>query len=88
MARRKKIEHLSRLVDSSIEGRRVFQLIGFPNKEGDFSTSVVRCSPKSIADALRHYGTFSDDEVRLVSHLNVGDYKSWSAEKCMIIRIA
>lgn len=88
MARRKNIEHLSRLVDSSIKGRLVYQLIGFPNNEGDFSTSVVRCAPKSIGDALRHYGTFSDDEVRLVSHLNVGEYKSWGGDNCMIIRIA
>lgn len=88
MARRKNIEHLSRLVDRVIENRNTYQLIGFPNKEGDFSSSVVRCNPKCLAEALRHYGAFTDDEVTLVSHLDIGDYKSWGCEKCMVIRIA
>lgn len=88
MARRRNIEHLSRFVGGVEENRLVFQLIGFPDKNGDFVSNLVRCTPNRIGEAIRHYGTFSDDEVRLVSHLQVGNYKSWGADKCMIIRIA
>ena len=92
MARRKNIEHLSRFVDGTKgkEGRKVFQLIGFPDENGDYSSSIVRCVSTliSVRNALRYYGTFSDDEVRLVSQLSVGEYKKWGAENCMVVRIA
>ena len=90
MARRCNVEHLSRLVNGTegSEDRRVFQLIGFPNEKGDYSSSVVRCVPNSIAKALRHYGHFTDDDVNVVSHLDVGTYKNWGAERCMVVRIA
>jgi hypothetical protein len=89
MARRN-IEHLSRSVSSTEgnEGRKVFQLIGFPNEKGDYTSNVVRCVPKSIAKAMRHYGTFTDDEIRVINALSVGAYKNWGAEKCMVVRIA
>lgn len=90
MARRCNIEHLSRIVDSTEgnENRRVFQLIGFPDEDGDYSSNVVRCVPKEIAKAMRYYGRFTDDDIRVVSALSVGAYKNWGAEKCMVVRIA
>ena len=91
MARRRNIERISRIVDSihnNEDNRRTFQLIGFPNEYGDYSTSVVRCVPQKIAEAMRYYGTFTDDDIRIVSALHVGNYKCWGAEKCMVVRIA
>ena len=92
MGRRNNVEHLSRFVDGTKgnEDRRVFQLIGFPDENGDYSSSIVRCKSTllSVARAMRYYGTFTDDDIRVVNALSVGNYKNWGAEKCMVIRIA
>ena len=92
MARRKNVEHLSRLVDGTKgkEGRKVFQLISFPDENGDYSSSIVRCQNTllSVAKAMRYYGTFTDDDIRVVNALSVGNYKNWGAENCMVVRIA
>ena len=88
MARKPNIEHLERFISSADENRRVFQLIGFPDQDGDYSSTLIRCVPKSIGRAFRHYGDFSNDEITIISHLTIGSYKNWGAERCMVIRIA
>ena len=92
MGRRNSVEHLYHLVDGTKgkEGRKVFQLIGFPDENGDYSSTIVRCEDTllSVAKAMRYYGSFTNDDIRVVNALSVGNYKNWGAEKCMIIRIA
>ena len=90
MKRRPNIEHLSRLVGGTNghERRKVFQLIGFPDNDGDYSSSIVRCIPSKIAKAMRYYGTFTDDEIRTINALSVGAYKNWGSDRCMVVRIA
>ena len=92
MGKRNSIEHLYRFVDGTKgkEGRKVFQVIGFPDENGDYSSSIVRCENTllSVAKAMRYYGTFTNDDIRVVNALSVGEYKSWGAERSMVIRIA
>jgi hypothetical protein len=90
MAKRNNIEHMSRIVGGIMSDRRVYQLIGFPDENGDYSSSIVRCENTllSVAKAMRYYGTFTNDDIRVVNALSVGEYKSWGAERSMVIRIA
>ena len=90
MARRKNVEHLSRFVDGTKgkEGRKAFQLISFPDEKGDYSSSVVRCNSTllSVKDAMRYYGTFTDDEIRVINAISVSEYRKWG--DYMVVRIA
>lgn len=89
MARKKDIEELSRVVSGTFgDKRKCFQLIGFPNIEGDFSSTMVRCREGKEEKMLRHYGQFSNTDIETIKHLGVGEYKCWGTDSCMVVRIA
>jgi hypothetical protein len=89
MTRKKDIEELSRVVSGTFgDKRKCFQLIAFPDNDGDFSSTIVRCREGKEAGMLRYYGQFSNNEIEVVKLLGVGEYKCWGTDRCMVVRIA
>jgi len=89
MARKKNIEELSRVVSGTYgDKRKCFQLIGFPNSVGDFSSTMVRCREGKEEEMLRYYGHFSNNDIETIKLLGVGMYKCWGTDSCMVVRIA
>ena len=89
MVRKKDIEQLSRVISSTFDDkRRCYQLIGFPDNKGDFSSTMVRCREGKEKEMLGCYGYFSDNDIETIKLLGVGTYKCWGTDKCMVVRIA
>lgn len=89
MARKKDIEELSRVVSGTFgDKRKCFQLIGFPDIYGDFSSTIVRCREGKEEEMLMRYGYFSNTDIETIKHLGVGEYKCWGTDRCMVVRIA
>lgn len=97
MARRKNIEHLYRKGSSLCleNGRRDYVLIGLPDvkhahisdKYGDYVVNHVRCVEKCIAEAVRYYGFFSNEDIERIKAMQVGEV--FKADDCsMVIRVA
>ena len=58
------------------EGYKSFALIGGPSKSEDYKdycVTLVRCKEERIAKELRHWGSFSDDDIELVNGLDNGE---------------
>ena len=86
----KNIEQISRFVGSlcEFEKRRVFQLIGFADNKGDFVSTIFSCTEKTIDKAFRCYGVFTNEELKAIADLSMGEHINWENDKCMVIRVA
>lgn len=68
----KDLKHYVRVHTLNEDGKKSFALIGF-SEENDSCVTLVRCDADKVEKEMKHWGTFSKDDIANIKELKVGD---------------